>query len=154
MNSPDGTGSGGGVEETLKAIMKRLDAIKERLLPIQSLEERLTALEIPVRSPPGRQELPTACVPAHTLEQGQDSGRRDFRQADRGEEVDQRGPLPRSQESRHRVASSDGDGDLGPDQSPHRQDGGRQSPEPPPRHQGEGGRQGPDSSPHHRDRGR
>ncbi|KAG8085379.1 hypothetical protein GUJ93_ZPchr0010g9457 [Zizania palustris] len=26
MNSPDGTGSGGGVEETLKAIMKHLDA--------------------------------------------------------------------------------------------------------------------------------
>ncbi|KAG8061005.1 hypothetical protein GUJ93_ZPchr0002g24394 [Zizania palustris] len=36
----DGTESGSGVEETLKAIMKRLDAIEERLLPIQSLEER------------------------------------------------------------------------------------------------------------------
>ncbi|KAG8048460.1 hypothetical protein GUJ93_ZPchr0009g2051 [Zizania palustris] len=140
--------SWGGVKETLKAIMKRLDAIEERLMPIQSLEERLTALEISIRSPLGRQELPAACVPAHTPEQGQDGGRRDFRQADRGE-VDQRGPLPRSQESRHRGAGSDGDGDLGPnsspcrqgggrqdpDQLPHRQGGGRQSPEPPSRHQ-------------------
>ncbi|KAG8078010.1 hypothetical protein GUJ93_ZPchr0007g3003 [Zizania palustris] len=84
MNSPDDIGSGGGVEETLKAIMKRLDAIEERLLPIQSLEERLTTLEFSVRSPPGRQELPAACVPAHTPEQGQDGGRKDFRQADRG----------------------------------------------------------------------
>ncbi|KAG8099800.1 hypothetical protein GUJ93_ZPchr0013g35237 [Zizania palustris] len=66
--------------------MKRLDVIEERLLPIQSLEERLTALEISVWSPPGRQELPAACVPAHTPEQGQDGRCRDFCQADRGEE--------------------------------------------------------------------
>ncbi|KAG8095934.1 hypothetical protein GUJ93_ZPchr0013g35789 [Zizania palustris] len=151
MNSLDDTGSGGGVEETLKAIMKRLDAIEERLLPIQSLEEMLTTLEISVRSPPGCQEVPAACVPAHMPEQGQDGGRRDFRQADRGE-VDQSGPLPRSQESRHRGACSDEDDDLGPDlpprrqgerqdpdQLPHRQGGGWQSPEPPPRHQ-RGGR--------------
>ncbi|KAG8083868.1 hypothetical protein GUJ93_ZPchr0010g10107 [Zizania palustris] len=78
MNSPDGIRSGGGVEETLKGIMKRLDAIEERLLPIQSLEERLTAPEISVRSPLGRQEFLAASVPAHTPEQGQDGGRKDF----------------------------------------------------------------------------
>ncbi|KAG8095230.1 hypothetical protein GUJ93_ZPchr0012g21638 [Zizania palustris] len=124
MNSPYDTGSGGGVEETLKAIMKRLNAIEERLMPIQSLEERLTALEISVRSPPGRQELLVTCVPAHTPEQGQDGGRRDVHQVDRGEEVDQRGPLPHSQESRYRGVGSDGDGDLGPDPPTHGQDGG------------------------------
>ncbi|KAG8087645.1 hypothetical protein GUJ93_ZPchr0010g7224 [Zizania palustris] len=53
MSSPASTGSKTRIEETLKeildqhsSIMKRLDAIKEKLQPIQHLEERVVALEV------------------------------------------------------------------------------------------------------------
>ncbi|KAG8051910.1 hypothetical protein GUJ93_ZPchr0001g30450 [Zizania palustris] len=105
MSSLDSTGSGAGVEEALKAllnqqslIMKRLETIEDRLQPIQSLEERISALEIIVQHP-RRHPLPTTGALGNTSVRNQDSRRRNSHQTDGVEEDDQEGPLPRSQES-------------------------------------------------------
>ncbi|KAG8090810.1 hypothetical protein GUJ93_ZPchr0011g27065 [Zizania palustris] len=108
MSSPDSTGSGAGVEEALKAllnqqslIMKRLETIEDRLQPIQSLEERISALEIIVQHP-GRHTLPTTGAPGNTSVRNQGGRRGNSHQTDIVEEDDQEDPLPRSRESRHR----------------------------------------------------
>ncbi|KAG8095823.1 hypothetical protein GUJ93_ZPchr0013g35907 [Zizania palustris] len=72
MSLPDSTRSGARVEEALKAllnqqslIMKRLETIEDRLQSIQSLEERVSTLEIIVQHP-GRHPLPTTDAPGNT----------------------------------------------------------------------------------------
>ncbi|KAG8069963.1 hypothetical protein GUJ93_ZPchr0006g42527 [Zizania palustris] len=96
MNSPDGTGSGGGVEETLKAIMKRLDTMEEKLLPIQDLEERMTVMEILCRPHPRNRGHPAAGAPVSTAGHNLSGGSGNPHLSDSGNEADQRDPSPRS----------------------------------------------------------
>ncbi|KAG8077078.1 hypothetical protein GUJ93_ZPchr0006g44479 [Zizania palustris] len=100
-----GTGSGGGVEETLKAIMKRLDTMEEKLLPIQDLEERMAIMEILCRPHPGSHGRPASGAPVPKAGHNLGDGSGNPCLSDSGNEADQRDHSPRSRVSKHNQGS-------------------------------------------------